>query len=191
MNEELEKLLYTEFTDEEINKISDLNPTLFRKFQRNIREQQDRSIYDNFNFFKAKKEIDVDALRSAGYSMVALYQNHEIVMFNEYGSYQGAWAILSYYKQRYYIWTGYYGSCSGCDDLQASDPRTEEEIRNFCETYHYFVDFDLDKSLSIDEFQTFCPRNSFDSFYDEDDYLTVVRDIYESWQKHEDPMCKL
>lgn len=53
------------------------------------------------------------------YSIVAWCRGHEILFYREFGSYQGDWAMVSYCDGEYYVWKGYYGSCSGCDAYEA------------------------------------------------------------------------
>jgi len=54
------------------------------------------------------------------YDIVARARNQTPIFYREFGSYQGEWIMVARDESNYYIYKDYYGSCSGCDSLQAS-----------------------------------------------------------------------
>jgi hypothetical protein len=84
------------------------------------------------------------------YALVATARGHEVLYFEEFGSYQGSWAMLSYRDDgqghlngdgegRYFLWVDYYGTCSGCDSLLDHDPSTPEQALSFAKGYNPFL----------------------------------------------------
>ena len=90
-----------------------------------------------------------ERMAAEDYGVIAKIRGHEILHYAKYGSYQGEWLLISYFADRFYIWKGYYGSCSGCDSLEAAGLREESTIDNvvdFCRDYFPFAV--LDKSVA-------------------------------------------
>lgn len=61
-----------------------------------------------------------ETFSGSSYDIVAWARGHDVLYYRQFGSYQGEWFMLSFCKDEYYLWKGNFGSCSGCDDLQAS-----------------------------------------------------------------------
>jgi hypothetical protein len=87
------------------------------------------------------------------YEDVLLKAGYDVVAYEEFGSYQGEWAAILVDGG---VILGDYGSCSGCDPLEAtipwdSDKRakwwTEENCKNFCEEMEYAARKDYDQLL--------------------------------------------
>lgn len=89
-------------------------------------------------------KLPIEKFDGPRYSVVAWCRGHEILFYREFGSYQGEWAMISYCDGEYYVWKGYYGSCSGCDayeaemngDVFAADAQTVK----FASEYHPFLE---------------------------------------------------
>lgn len=88
------------------------------------------------------------------YQIIAWYFGHELIYFEKYGSYQGEWLMVSFLDDEYYIWKGWYGSCSGCDAYEAEfswreDSLTRGRMKEFCENYDPFVVIPKDTMINI------------------------------------------
>lgn len=57
--------------------------------------------------------------RFGRYSIVPWAHGHEVLIYQEYGSYQGEWLSMAKTDSFYSLWRGSYGSCSGCDSWEA------------------------------------------------------------------------
>lgn len=73
------------------------------------------------------------------YDDIARVQGHAVLLFERIGSYQGTWIMLSKFEGSYYLWQDWYGSCSGCDALEAHTPDGDEEILAFLADYKPFA----------------------------------------------------
>ena len=67
-----------------------------------------------------------DCLRAAGV---------DVLDFVRFGSYQGEWAAIGLYDGELVVIIDSYGSCSGCDSLESTDPQTPAEIETFGRGY--------------------------------------------------------
>lgn len=56
-----------------------------------------------------------------GYPMVAGVRGQEILLYQQFGSYQGEWMMLARNPDTFFIYKDYYGSCSACDSYEAAD----------------------------------------------------------------------
>lgn len=109
-----------------------------------------------------KKTFDVNS-----YEIVAQARGHEIIWYQDYGSYQGTWVMLSRYVDKYYIWKDSYGSCSGCDALQGTDLPEDDfpAIWKFANEYTPFAICPVDVALDLisrNELGTIFPANERD-----------------------------
>lgn len=73
------------------------------------------------------------------YDLVARVNGQTPIFYRMFGSYQGEWLMIGADKENYYIYKDYYGSCSGCDSLEAEDPQTLEDAKKFAEGYPPFA----------------------------------------------------
>lgn len=53
------------------------------------------------------------------YDIVALARGQKVLFYRQFGSYQGEWLILARDNENYYVYKDCFGSCSGCDAIQA------------------------------------------------------------------------
>ena len=85
------------------------------------------------------------------YSIIAQAKGHQLIWYECYGAYQGTWVMLSRYGDKYYIWKNSYGSCPGCDALQAADlsPNDFRKIWEFVDGYEPFLVVPVDVALSL------------------------------------------
>ncbi len=80
------------------------------------------------------------------YQVIAWYHGHELIYFQEFGSYQGEWLMVSFdpISKEYYVWRGSFGSCSGCDAFEAElgwsdNGYNRERVADFCDDYDPFL----------------------------------------------------
>lgn len=119
------------------------------------------------------------------YSDVAALRGQTVLLYQQFGSYQGEWLCFARDKTKYYIYKGWYGSCSGCDDIQArwdygNETLSQKELDEWLAEYPAFVDMprltaknlamagrlmqtfprnireDLSSEVGLDEFVTEC-----------------------------------
>jgi len=75
------------------------------------------------------------------YDVIALARGQKVLYYRQFGSYQGEWVLLSKDDESYYVYKGYYGSCSGCDAIQAEFdyddnlPLDSPKVQNFIKDY--------------------------------------------------------
>lgn len=119
--------------------------------------------------------IDVTR-KPESYADVAALRGERVLLFQQFGDYQGEWVLFSLAGNEYKIWRGYYGSCSGCDDLQARnftdfDDKVvdEKEVREFVEGYGPFCEIPRETARRLAEtgtFSTVFPANYRESYSD-------------------------
>lgn len=120
---------------------------------------------------------DIEVFDGDRYEIVAWARNQEVLYYHEFGSYQGEWILLARDKARtYYIYTGYYGSCSGCDSFEAEfgygeNKPTRDNALKFVEDTEYkpFIEIpqELVHTLVKDrELIEVLPRNINDNYSD-------------------------
>ena len=109
------------------------------------------------------KAIDVTS-----YELVAEARGQNVIYFEEFGSYQGEWILVSCKDDHYYIYVDCYGSCSGCDYLldtfQDDVVRyaDDDDVQKFIKYFPAFIDFSKEQMLSLlakDELHTIFPLN--------------------------------
>jgi hypothetical protein len=94
------------------------------------------------------------------YTIVAEARNQQVLWFRRFGSYSGEWLLLSKGTSAednlYYLYKDYYGSCSGCDDIEATFdydeddlPLDDPKIQEFIEKYPSFLEMKPDAALRI------------------------------------------
>lgn len=93
------------------------------------------------------------------YTVVAEARGHKILWFRRFGSYQGEWLMLSRDDNLYYLWRGWYGSCSGCDSLAASRldswrddhqwTHDDPDVVDFIKDYEPFLEMEPHAALEI------------------------------------------
>lgn len=104
--------------------------------------------------------------------MLAKVKGKELLVTCFFGSYQGDWIGVLKDGDKLELWKGSYGSCSGCDFLEAvRDWKTEEvddkEAQDYFkgETPFLILDkADID-NMTLDEFKTVFPKNIQDEIY--------------------------
>lgn len=60
--------------------------------------------------------------------MLATVNDLELVSYKEYGSYQGDYSVILTDGERLFYYMGRYGSCSGCDWLEAEKDWETETV---------------------------------------------------------------
>jgi hypothetical protein len=88
------------------------------------------------------------------YDIVAWARGHETVLYEEFGSFSGEWLLVSFKDDLYYIWKGYYGSCSGCDSYEAEmsydrEKITREKALDFAKDYDHFLEVPRETILKL------------------------------------------
>jgi hypothetical protein len=114
------------------------------------------------------------------YDIVALCRGHEVLYYREFGGYEGEWLMISFCTDEYYIWKGYYGSCSGCDSYEAglSSESTVEQALAFAKEYLPFIEVpkktmvNLVKNETVQQILPANIRGDFEGNWDE-----IVNDL--------------
>lgn len=89
------------------------------------------------------------------YTMVAEARGQRVLWYRRFGSYQGEWLLMSRDDDLYYIYKDYYGSCSGCDSLEAAFGYSEEitpespAVQEFIKGYQPFLEMRTDAALRV------------------------------------------
>jgi hypothetical protein len=102
-------------------------------------------------------EITFDSYRE-----VATFNGQRPLFYQEFGSYQGEWVLFALGDEDYVIYRDWYGSCSGCDSLQADCPRTQEQAEEFARAYRPFCEIPrltASKLAQNGTFETVFPAN--------------------------------
>lgn len=99
--------------------------------------------------------------------LLAELKGRKLISYNEFGSYQGDWIACLENGDSIELWKGGYGSCSGCDWIQAVYSWDDETV-SLEQAEEYFKDdrpfieisTDLVKKLSLKEFESLLPKNT-------------------------------
>lgn len=89
------------------------------------------------------------------YSDVARLRGQQVLFYQEFGSYQGEWFCLARKDDLYYLYEGWYGSCSGCDDIQGTwgyydnPPPSEPKLREWLDGYRAFAEVPRDTACRL------------------------------------------
>ena len=113
-----------------------------------------------------------------GYPIIAWANGEKLILFQEFGSYQGEWLMVTRNDEEYLIYKDYYGSCSGCDAYQAVEPKTLSQAREFAAGYKSFIEVPRETMRRLAEAGTMSrlfPANVRGS-YSEINYDEFVRD---------------
>lgn len=92
-------------------------------------------------------------VQCTSYTMIAEARDQRVLYYAEFGSYQGEWIMLAK-SDNYYIYKDWYGSCSGCDALQAEFGYKDnevplEEALKFAANYEPFLVVDVDTMINV------------------------------------------
>ena len=118
--------------------------------------------------------------------------NMNLVSYKTYGDYQGDYIAVLQKENIFFIYKGYFGSCSGCDWLERecdwADTKykwgnnyaefsyylTEDQIKNYCSEEKPFLELTADQMEKIvnsknpEQYFPANTRNSYDDFNFED-----------------------
>lgn len=91
---------------------------------------------------------------AADYTMVATARGQRVLWFRMFGSYQGEWLLMSADDERYWLYKDWYGSCSGCDAIEATDFPSplyadDPKAQEFIADYPPFLEMRPDAALRI------------------------------------------
>lgn len=99
--------------------------------------------------------------------MLAKVTGKRLIAYNEFGSYQGDWVATLDAGNSIELWKGYYGSCSGCDWLQAerdwhtSEVPLDKAMEYFKEDKPFAViPKEVMERIDVETFETMLPRNT-------------------------------
>lgn len=126
-----------------------------------------------------KKTRDKQYLYVEDYGdMLAQVKNKELVSFTLFGSYQGEWFAVLREGDNLELWRGEYGSCSGCDFLEATAhwnssfnyKITKGEAEAYFREEKPFLEVkeEVLLGLSIGELGSILPKKVLDDMYDFD-----------------------
>ncbi len=102
-----------------------------------------------------------------GYPIIAWANGQKLIHYHEFGSYQGEWLMLAKGDGEYFVYKDFYGSCSGCDDYQAEEPKTLSQAKKFAEKYKSFIEVPVATMRNLVEAGTLAkifPANVKDSY---------------------------
>lgn len=114
-------------------------------------------------------QIEEPIFEGSGYSIIAWANGQTLVLYQEFGSYQGEWLMLAKDGRQYAVYKGSYGSCSGCDDYQAVEPRTLSQAKEFAKGYPSFIEIPTSTMRNMVEARTLAkvfPANVRDTYSD-------------------------
>jgi len=121
------------------------------------------------------------------YRVVAEARGHRVLWFREFGSYQGEWLLFSSLGDEYFIWKGSYGSCSGCDAIQATfygdddKERDDPEVQKFIADYSPFLKMEKRAALRFlrvnESLLSVLPKNRREYYSSEIDNEVVGRQL--------------
>ena len=120
--------------------------------------------------------------------MLAKVIGKECLGFVMFGSYQGEWVALLENVNEVELWKGYYGSCPGCDFIEAerdwkTDEIPDDKARGYFKEDKPFLKIpkEIIPNMSIEDFHTIFPANIRDSIYDyeegEEQLFKVVKKV--------------
>lgn len=102
------------------------------------------------------------------YEDIAAIHGRRSLLYVEFGSYQGEWVMFATDDRgSYYIYKGWYGSCSGCDDIQATfgaGETTREVVDKWADDYRPFAEIPKETMRRLvmnDSVKTIFPANQF------------------------------
>lgn len=124
----------------------------------------------------------------SGYTIIAWANGEKPILFQEFGSYQGEWLMVTKGAADYRVYKDYYGSCSGCDAYQAEEPKTLSQAKKFAEGYKSFIEVPFDTMRNLVQGGTLAkifPANVKDS-YSEVNYDDFVSDVQIAVKLEED-----
>jgi len=105
--------------------------------------------------------------------MLSQVQGKKCLAFEMFGSYQGDWIAVLDAGENLELWKGYYGSCSGCDWLEANAgwgdyDLPEEKAKEYFKEDHPFVVIPKETMTRIDlkTFTEILPANTRSEIYD-------------------------
>jgi hypothetical protein len=87
--------------------------------------------------------------------VISQANDQELLVYREFGDYQGDWIAITKDEEKYYVYKGYYGSCSGCDALQDFSHYaeegfwTKEKLQEFAVDYPPFIDVEKETFLEL------------------------------------------
>jgi len=109
--------------------------------------------------------------------MLGKVQGKPCIVFECFGSYSGDWVAVLDSGRNIELWKGYYGSCSGCDFLEAekdtwqSEEISDEKARNFFKEDKAFLTISKQdvRTMTLKEFNSIFPANVRKDMYDFED----------------------
>ena len=83
--------------------------------------------------------------------VIAKGHKQDLLLFEQFGSYQGDFIVITKDSDKAYIYKDSYGSCGGCDSLEAFEDYcddsdkfwTQEKCEEFAKDYQPFITVDL------------------------------------------------
>lgn len=117
-----------------------------------------------------------------GYPIIAWANGEQLVLYQQFGSYQGEWLMLTKGDGQYLVYKDWYGSCSGCDAYEGADlgysDVTLSAAKAFAKDYKSFIEIPnatMRKLVQAGTLMKVFPANVKDS-YSEVSYDDFCRD---------------
>lgn len=124
-------------------------------------------------------EIKLDQVNDYS-TAIAYAHKQEIVFYEQFGSYQGDWLLITKDDKEYFLYKDSYGSCSGCDSWEAENPKTHEEVLKFCEAYKSFSVIPLTTMKNLvenDTLEKILPKNLRGEYDGDGDLQSIKNDV--------------
>jgi hypothetical protein len=94
-------------------------------------------------------QIEEPTTNITGYPIIAWAHGQTCILYQQFGSYQGEWLMMTKDEKEYFVYKAWYGSCSGCDAWGGWHPRGWEErdkgmplsmAKEFAKDYKSFIE---------------------------------------------------
>jgi hypothetical protein len=125
-----------------------------------------------------------EVLDYSDYDVAAVARGHEVIFMDRAGSYQGDYVFVSRNKTHYFVWSGGYGSCSGCDGYEASglhSGMTRKQVAKFASEDKPFIEIPVATMLELCRNETlsqvFPANTKRDTYGSEIDIKQLVTDV--------------
>lgn len=126
--------------------------------------------------------------------IVSFLTGRPCIGYVEFGSYQGGWVALIDAGETVDLWKGYYGSCSGCDFIEAekdfdTDEISDEVVRKTFKEDRSFLEIpkSVIETMTFEQFREIFPANIRDDIYGyEDDEINLFNALKNCVKKGSD-----
>lgn len=121
------------------------------------------------------------------YTCVATIRGQEIVYYEQFGSYKGDWVMIAFKDDTYFIYKDYYGSCPGCDSLEAHHLGDHHDkdvpaatVMEFAKDYQPFMEIPQTTMWNLCQERTLLkilPANQREGWITSEDDASILNDM--------------